>query len=475
MSTVSKKQIKKINAMLGRKSNKKQNKSMVVLPPTRQRKSKRGRIYNNYMPIGPGPNRVKSQKPNGLGLNGRLVGATNRRQQIIEEDEYIADVFGSTGYVATQYQVNPGNLTTFPWGSKLAQLYEEYDFHYLEFYYKRLVSEFATNGQAGEVILSIDYNASDVPPTTKQQVLDSEDHTPGMPCDDMILRRVDCSLLRTQPAKYILTGAQPANTDIKTYNCCNLYVSTNGNTNTTVMGELHVRYRCCLKKPVLEAGSVVGGVVHFSGTAPTTANNFATAVMQSGGTPSMSGITAAANVITFPVGIPGNYIMFMSVAGSTSASAIGATSQSAGVTLPNLFCLSGARDGISTAVSLAGTTTACAFISQSLTVAVGGGTVTLSNPSTLVGGNNMDLWIISLPVTLITIIKDPLQGVNAELAELRSMIKDLKKSRITVDSDFDDDEQKSSSSTSNLSNSTTLDVISELVARKNNMKTSLIK
>jgi hypothetical protein len=45
------------------------------------------------------------------------------------------------------------------------------------------------------------------------------------------------------------------NTDIKTYDAGNLFVSTYGNTNTTVIGELRVRYKCVLSVPVLESAS----------------------------------------------------------------------------------------------------------------------------------------------------------------------------------------------------------------------------
>jgi hypothetical protein len=112
-------------------------------------------------------------------------GATNRLKQVIAEDEYIAEVNGSVGFATTQYNVNIGQSATFPWGYKIAALYEKYDFDYIEFYYKREVSEFAANGQTGKVMLSFDYDASDSPPTSKQQVEDTNPHIDGMPCSKL--------------------------------------------------------------------------------------------------------------------------------------------------------------------------------------------------------------------------------------------------------------------------------------------------
>jgi hypothetical protein len=213
------------------------------------------------------PNRSRGASAGGLDLNnqssrssGRLgLSSSNsskvRRSHLIDEDEYIADIAGSVGFATTAYPINPGQASTFPWGSKISALYEKYDFQMLEFYYRREVSEYATNGQAGKLMLSVDYDAADSSPTTKQQVLDTEPHVDGMPCTEQIVLRVDCAQMRKQDSHYVRPGSQPANTDIKTYDAGNLFVSTYGNANTTVVGELRVRYKCLLSVPVLESAS----------------------------------------------------------------------------------------------------------------------------------------------------------------------------------------------------------------------------
>jgi len=199
-----------------------------------------------------------------LGLSGSGSKSTSRRAQVIEEDEYIAEVNGSVGFATTAYAINPGQQGTFPWAYKIAGLYEKYNFEMLEFYYKREVSEFATNGQAGKVMLSADYDASDSAPATKQQVEDTVPHIDGMPCTPQINLRLDCSQMANQDSKYVRPGAQPANTDIKTYDAGNFYISTYGCTNTSVVGELRVRYRCRLMVPVLE--NPVGGAAGLPGS-----------------------------------------------------------------------------------------------------------------------------------------------------------------------------------------------------------------
>jgi len=196
--------------------------------------------------------------PLALGSSG--FGSTNRHSQIIEEDEFISDIQGSPDFTTTKFPINPGQATTFPWGHAIASLYERYEYQFIEFYYRREVSEFSNSGQSGKVILSCDYDASDPLPTNKQMVLDTEPHSDGMPCMEQIVLRLDCKQLRSADGKFVRPGVQPAGTDIKTYDGGNFYISTVGTPDTNVIGELHVRYRVKVFIPVLEGVSGSGGL-----------------------------------------------------------------------------------------------------------------------------------------------------------------------------------------------------------------------
>jgi len=191
----------------------------------------------------------------------------------VEEDEYIGDIAGSTGFATTAFPVNPGQASTFPWLSKQAAQWEKYRWEYLEFYYKPEVSAFANNGQAGKVILSMDYDAADAPPSSKQQAEDTDPHTDAMPYEDLLLVLDPRQMFEMADSKYVRPGGLPGGTDIKTYDSGNLSVSTIANTTTTLLGELHVRYAVIFEVPVLETsagGSVAANnqVAWFTSTAP---------------------------------------------------------------------------------------------------------------------------------------------------------------------------------------------------------------
>jgi len=176
-----------------------------------------------------------------------------------DEDEFIVDLLGSTTFgnganlTAQQFSINPGQAIPFPWLSAIAPKFEKYVFTRLEFYYKHEVSQYAAAGTIGKAILSFDYDASDAPPTGKQQMLDTDPHADGMPCEDFVLR-VDCRTAFDNGPKYVRPGNLPGGSDIKTFDIGLLnYGAAGTNDGTTKIGELHVRYAGWFEKPVLES------------------------------------------------------------------------------------------------------------------------------------------------------------------------------------------------------------------------------
>jgi hypothetical protein len=261
--------------------------------PARGRRGQAIRNNNNnnvLVPVrskgkGPAPRgrrRIRRPRAPGFGNQRMLTGfgstrnqTVNKRGMTVTEDEFIAavTVANQPNFNAVQYPVNIGQAGTFPWGSTLAKNFEKYEFEFLEFYYKREVSEFATNGQVGKVILSFDSDASDGPPANKQTVEDSDPHVDGMPSENISLVIPPRMLKRLNDAHYVRIAGLPGATDIKTYDVGNFYVSTQGILNAVEVGELHVRYRVRLSIPVLQnalAAPVNNSVSWFQSTSTQT-------------------------------------------------------------------------------------------------------------------------------------------------------------------------------------------------------------
>lgn len=258
------------------KLNKKETMSVVQVKRKRNRNKNKGNKIQRIPRILPffGPQRPpgmqsqqkkqRKKKPQRKGHNLAGKGSvrnqtTNRKRMCIEEDEYIGEVTGGgvSGFNATTYPINIGQSATFPWASGVVkESFEKYRFTSLEFYIKREVSEFATAGTTGKVMLSVDSDASDGPPTTKQAVEDTDPHSDGMPCENIRLVVPISILNRLNNGHYIRPAGLPGAADIKTYDVGNLFVSTQGlAVNNVSVGELHVKYRCEVFIPVLEAGA----------------------------------------------------------------------------------------------------------------------------------------------------------------------------------------------------------------------------
>jgi len=291
-------------------------------PRGRRRRSRKGMKRRNR---GMGGNN-STRATGAFNMPGMPNGMRRLRRTPFGEDEFIVDLLGSTTFgnganaVAQQFAVNPGNVITFPWLSAIAPKFEKYVFTQLEFYYKHEVSQFATAGTVGKAILSFDYDAADAPPTTKQQMMDTDPHEDKMPCEDFVLR-VDCREAFNNGPKYVRPGNLPGGADIKTYDIGNLNYGASGTSDgTTKIGELHVRYAGWFEKPVLEgtASAPVNNQVALfqSSSAQTNATTVVTTQLVATAITNGLSIVNTAGSMVPP---PGNYLIDYSVVGADSA------------------------------------------------------------------------------------------------------------------------------------------------------------
>lgn len=208
-----------------------------------------GNKARSMMPTrAPTKNRNAAEQP---GL-GRLTQV--KSGQIIEQDEFVGLINGNTSFGSVAYSIQPGLAAVFPWGSKVANLYERYRILSCEFYYKPTVSPYAVGGQQGKVVLSIDYDAAEGPPTTIQEAESMDPHADALPYESLSLW-ADPARATPEGGKFVREGPV-AGTDIKTYDAGNLYVTVVGTANDGQIGELRVRYSFSLMNPRLSAISV---------------------------------------------------------------------------------------------------------------------------------------------------------------------------------------------------------------------------
>lgn len=178
--------------------------------------------------------------------------------------ELIQLVNGSTGFTVLKFPINPGLPGTFPIGSAGSSKFTDWKMKFMRVDYIPTVSEFATQGQQGEVVIAVDYNADNVLPTAMNQVEDMEPAGGGIPSKGFSFEVVPEYANKSDP-KYVRTGAAPAGDDLRLYDGGNLYFAVSGCTNATQIGKLMVTYHFDLMLPtLLNQGG--GGAVNASAT-----------------------------------------------------------------------------------------------------------------------------------------------------------------------------------------------------------------
>jgi hypothetical protein len=181
---------------------------------------------------------VKSGKPQTKSqANGNMT---------IKHREYIADInVEETGFdLQFQFGINPGNNALFPWLSTVAQRFEMYKFRSLRVIYEPQTS----STSVGTLMLAIDYDAKDAPPQDKTQMM-SYKNSVRSPLWYSCTHQSAAADLHRLKTNYILAGASPPDTDIKTYDIGNLYVAIQSNGSSVAAGELYVEYDVDLITP----------------------------------------------------------------------------------------------------------------------------------------------------------------------------------------------------------------------------------
>jgi hypothetical protein len=206
-----------------------------------------------------GMTKLNRMTPNKVPRNlGGKSGFGNKKCITISETEYIQEYTTAAAtsgafYVGSSLPVNPGQASTFPWLSTIAANYQKYKFLALEFFYEPEVTQYAPTGaNIGKVVMAAEYNSSLGAPNNKEDMEDIEPNANDMPYEVIKLRLDPKELNPNSDAKFIRIAGLPGGSDIKTYDCANIFVANQGQTaSATVLGELHVRYTVMLCDPII--------------------------------------------------------------------------------------------------------------------------------------------------------------------------------------------------------------------------------
>lgn len=206
---------------------------------------------------------------------------------VLRHREFIAQVRGSQGFVVQDsFQLNPGNVKTFPWLSSVAASFQEFKFRGLVFHYipssGSAVS--STNAALGTVMLQTSYRANDAPPTSKSELLNEYWSGESVP-NDTFAHPVECDPAENPfNVQYVRTDDVPANDsqllyDLGVTHLCTAGQQADGNT----LGDLWVTYEVELKKPIVSSNVTSQyQISSYQFTAPTATAIFSGASIKRG-------------------------------------------------------------------------------------------------------------------------------------------------------------------------------------------------
>ncbi len=264
---------------------------------------------------------------------------SNNQSIVVRHKELIASISGSSAFTVQQaFIINPGLSSTFPWLSRLAQSYQEYEIKGMVYHYVPTsgAAISGTNSALGSVMIQTSYRSNDTPPTSKIQMMNEFWANEVVP-SDVMAHPIECDPKENPFNVHYVRGVNvPTGDNQLLYDVGVTYVATQGMQGTNTVGDLWVTYEIEFKKPVVSSNVTASdyycaALGSTSATAPLTG-----AVGSSLGT---LGITFTGSTITFPQGLSGAYHIWVEINGTLN----GAISWSGAPTLTN--CVTYGLDG----------------------------------------------------------------------------------------------------------------------------------
>jgi hypothetical protein len=232
--------------------------------------------FGDYNVVGNSLSKIGSSLPEGYDIPS--FGNANH-ETVIRHREYVGDVVvpsNPTAFNLTQYKINAGNSTLFPWLAAVAARYQQYRVNGMIIEYKTMSSDITAGGALGTVILATNYDAIAVNFQNKVQMENSQYACSAKPSRSQI-HAIECDPSITQSKLlYVRDSSQSsAVSDDRFYDLGHFQIATQGLPGTTgqTLGELWVSYDISLFKPDLDdplccATASLVGATSVSKTAP---------------------------------------------------------------------------------------------------------------------------------------------------------------------------------------------------------------
>lgn len=246
----------------------------------------------------------------------------------VRHREFVCSLNGTANFnVQRFFPLQPADSITFPWLSTLATRFQQYKFKGLVFHYIPTsgMAISGTNSALGAVMMQTSYRANEDPPSSKAEMMNEYWACEASPHESF------CHPIECDPKEnpfsihYTRTKPVPNSDSLLMYDLGVLFVATQGQQGTNILGDLWVTYEVELSKPIIESN--VSGPLHSARLtyATATVSNWfgATARTAIGDIP----CETINNTLQFPFGTVGEFevsVFFTSTTNFTAMNLSGA-------------------------------------------------------------------------------------------------------------------------------------------------------
>lgn len=166
----------------------------------------------------------------------------------VSHREFLRDITASAtpnAFKIESFVVQPGLTDVFPWLSTIAQNYEQYYIHGIQFFFRSAAGDSTTSGAQGNVILAAEYNVNSSAYINKQYMENSEGAKSVKQSNSigLTLKNVDRTL-------FTRNSVIPTGDSLKFYDHSIFQIATQGFPDANFnAGELWVAYKITFLKP----------------------------------------------------------------------------------------------------------------------------------------------------------------------------------------------------------------------------------
>jgi hypothetical protein len=269
------------------------------------------------------------QVPNASANQVPIFTKDGKRGIRVTEREFLGDVMsgpvlvsGSTAFYNSSYRINPSDPVTFPWLSRVAANYDQWEPNGIVFEFISTSSEFNGTSQAlGTVILATEYDPSD-PAYTNKVEMENADYANSTKPSLTALHGLECDP-SDRPTAVLYTGTFPVG-EQKFYDLGSFQLATQGmSAINQTLGELWISYDISFyKKQISSASLIIPTWIYKSTTNSGTMAIVGAGTVTPGSDPRISLIDwllpGTQNVLRFdPQRVSGRYLVTVTCSGTS--------------------------------------------------------------------------------------------------------------------------------------------------------------